>query len=245
MQVLPNFGKFWDVVSFLHGLFNSICSRTAFCEFPFNGPKIFRVKTSVIYLLILTLFLFPQSFSIILLIENVQTVTVSFENEIFSICVLIYGQTVENYREIHHFLALIKVLINQHATSTIVVFCMTYCLYTVKWKQMKLGKTTDQKNTFRTTAMLILIMLIFVLGNIPSTVKLCFDAFGFRNGSTKKLWFIVQTSFSKWRLRRTYGYTSSWASNLDTTSKRYSVASRLPKLCHGKQKLIQELHRRL
>jgi hypothetical protein len=83
----------------------------------------------------LTVYRLPQSFSIILLIENLQTVTVSFQNETFSICVLIYGQTVENYREIHHFLALIKVLINQLATSAIVVFCMTYCLYTVKWNK--------------------------------------------------------------------------------------------------------------
>ena len=91
MQVLPNFGKFWDVVSFLHGLFNSICSRTAFCEFPFNGPKIFRVKTPVIYLLILPICLFPQSFSLILLIKNVQTVTLSFGNETLHICVLKFG----------------------------------------------------------------------------------------------------------------------------------------------------------
>jgi hypothetical protein len=43
---------------------------------------------------------------------------------------------------------------------------------------MKLGKTTDQKNTFRTTVMLVLIMLIFVLGELPTTVKLCFEVFG-------------------------------------------------------------------
>ena len=176
--ISASFGTFF---SFLLGLLTVYVAvqRSVVCAFPFNGPKIFRVKTSVVYLLILTVCLFPQSFSVILLIENVQTVTVSFENETLSICVLIYGQPVENYREIHHFLALTKVLIKQFATSAIVVFCMTYCLYTVKWKRMKLGKTTDQKNTFRTTAMLILIMLIFVLGNIPSTVKICFDTFGF------------------------------------------------------------------
>jgi hypothetical protein len=91
MQVQRNLKMFWDVLSFLLGLFNSICSRTAFCAFPFNGPKIFRVKTSVIYLLILTICLFPQSFSLILLIKNVQTVTLSFGNETLPICVLKFG----------------------------------------------------------------------------------------------------------------------------------------------------------
>jgi hypothetical protein len=176
--ISASFGTLFHSFSVILTVYVAV-QRSVVCAFLFNGPKIFRVKTSVDYLLILTVCLFPQSFSVILLIENVQTVKVSFENETLSICVLIYGQTVENYREIHHFLALTKVLINQLATSAIVVFCMTYCLYTVKWKRMKLGKTTDQKNTFRTTAMLILIMLIFVLGNIPSTVQLCFDAFGF------------------------------------------------------------------
>ena len=176
--ILGSFGKFFHSFSVFLTVYVAV-QRSVVCAFPFNGPKIFRVKTSVIYLLILTVCLFPQSFSLILFIENVQTVKVSFENGTLSICVLIIDQTVEHYREIHPFLALTKVLINQLATSAIVVFCMTYCLYTVKWKRMKLGKTTDQKNTFRTTVMLILIMLIFVLGNIPSTVQLCFDAFGF------------------------------------------------------------------
>ena len=178
-KIMASFEGRQTVKSHSYKVYNCfITSNILHSVFPFYGPKIFRVKTSVVYLLILTVYFFPQSFSVILLIENVQTVTVSFENETLSICVLIYCQTGENYREIHHFLALTKVLINQLATSAIVVFCMTYCLYTVKWKRMKLGKTTDQKNTFRTTAMLIFIMLIFILGKIPSTVVLCFKAFG-------------------------------------------------------------------
>ena len=36
--------------------------RSVVCAFPFNGPKIFRVKTSVICLLILAVCLFLQSF---------------------------------------------------------------------------------------------------------------------------------------------------------------------------------------
>ena len=154
--------------------------RSVICAFPFNGPKIFRVKTSVLYLLILTVCLIPQSFLLILLIKNVQTVTLSFGNETLHICVLKFRQPVpyEKFLQIDLVLRLIRFLINQLATSAIVVFCMTYCLYTVKWKRIKLGKTTDQKNTFRTTVMLILIMLIFVLGKIPGTVGLCFEAFG-------------------------------------------------------------------
>ena len=171
--------------------------RSVVCAFPFNGPKIFRVKTSVIYLLILTVCLFPQSFSPILLIKNVQTVTLSFGNETLPICIFTFGQLVpsEKFVEIDHVLRLIRVLINHLATSAIVVFCMTYCLYTVKWKQMKLGKTTDQKNTFRTTAMLILIMLIFALGKIPSTVALCFDVFGTPQWVNKLIMTLISNIF--------------------------------------------------
>ena len=174
------FGTFFHSFSIFLTTYVAV-QRSVVCAFPFNGPKIFRVKTSVIYLLILTVCLFPQSFSPILLIKNVQTVTLSFGNETLPICIFTFGQLVpsEKFVEIDHVLRLIRVLINQLATSAIVVFCMTYCLYTVKWKRMKLGKTTDQKNTFRTTAMLILIMLIFVLGELPTTVDLCFGAFGY------------------------------------------------------------------
>ena len=173
------FGMFFHSFSVFLTVYVAV-QRSVVCAFPFNGPKIFRVKTSVIYLLILTNCLFPQSFSLILLIKNVQTVTLSFGNETLPICVLKFGQPVpyEKFLEIDHILGLIRFLINQLATSAIVVFCMTYCLYTVKWKRMKLGKTTDQKNTFRTTVMLVLIMLIFVLGELPTTVKLCFEVFG-------------------------------------------------------------------
>jgi EamA domain-containing membrane protein RarD len=90
---------------------------------------------------------------------------------------MIFRQTVpfERYLEIGHVLGLSRVFINHLAASAIVVFCMTYCLYTVKRKRLKLGKTTNKKNTIRTTAMLILIMLIFVKGELLTTVDLCFD----------------------------------------------------------------------
>ena len=85
---------------------------------------------------------------------------------------MVFSKTVpfERYLEIGHVLRLSRVFINQLAASAIVVFCMTYCLYTVKKKRLKLGKTTNKKNTITTTA-----MLIFVLGELLTTVDLCFD----------------------------------------------------------------------
>jgi hypothetical protein len=132
-------------------------------------------------LLILTVCLFLQSFLSALSLKNVETATLSFGNETLAVCVMVFSKTVplERYLEIGHVLRLSRVFINQLAASAIVVFCMTYCLYTVKWKRMKLNTSTDQKNTFRTTAMLILIMLIFVLGELPTTVDLCFGVFGY------------------------------------------------------------------
>ena len=174
------FGTFFHSLSIFLTTYVAV-QRSVVCAFPFNGPKIFRVKTSVIYLLILTVCVFLQSFLSALSLKNVETTTLSFGNETLAVCVMIFGQTVtfEKYLEIDHILGLSRVFINQLAASAIVVFCMTYCLYTVKWKRMKLGKATDQKNTFRTTAMLALIMLIFVLGELPTTVDLCFVAFGY------------------------------------------------------------------
>ena len=174
------FGTFFHSFSIFLTTYVAV-QRSVVCAFPFNGPKIFRVKTSVIYLLILTVCLFLQSFLSALSLKNVETTTLSFGNETLAVCVMVFSKTVpfERYLEIGHVLGLSRVFINQLAASAIVVFCMTYCLYTVKWKRMKLNTTTDQKKTFRTTAMLILIMLIFVLGELPTTVDLCFGAFGY------------------------------------------------------------------
>lgn len=189
-EVEGNICKFNSIWTCLGTFFHSLSifltayvavQRSVVCAFPFNGPKIFRVKTSVIYLSILTVCVFLQSFLSNLSLKDVETTTMSFGNETLAVCVMIFGQTVsfEKYLEIDHVLWLSRLFINQLAASAIVVFCMTYCLYTVKWKRMKLGKTTEQRNTFRTTAMLILIMLIFVLGELPTTVDLCFGAFGY------------------------------------------------------------------
>jgi len=174
------FGLFFHSLSIFLTTYVAV-QRFVVCAFPFNGPKIFRVKTSVIYLLILTVCLFLQSFLSTLSVKNVETTTLFFRNETVVVCVMIFGLTVpfEKFQEIDHVLALSRVFINQLAASAIVVFCMTYCLYTIKWKRMKLGKTTNKKNTFRATAMLTLIMLIFVLGELPTTVALCFGAFGY------------------------------------------------------------------
>jgi hypothetical protein len=66
----------------------------------------FRVKTSVIYLLILTVCLFLQSFLSALSLKNVETATLSFGNETLAVCVMIFRQTVpfERYLEIGHVL---------------------------------------------------------------------------------------------------------------------------------------------
>ena len=143
-----SFGMFFHSFSVFLTVYVAV-QRSVVCALPFNGPKIFRVKTSVIYLLILTVCLFLQSFLSALSLKNVETATLSFGNETLAVCVMVFSKTVplERYLEIGHVLRLSRVFINQLAASAIVVFCMTYCLYTVKSVSRKTEAHTGTSST--------------------------------------------------------------------------------------------------
>ena len=84
------FGMFFHSFSVFLTVYVAV-QRSVVCAFPFNGPKIFRVKTSVIYLLIVTVCLIPQSFSPILLIKNVQTNAIFRKRDITHLCSYIWS----------------------------------------------------------------------------------------------------------------------------------------------------------
>jgi hypothetical protein len=61
--------------------------------------------------------------------------------------------------------------------SVVIIFCMIVILITINRTTLTIGQSSNQRNTTRTNLMLVLIMLVFVIGEFPTTLNIFYATF--------------------------------------------------------------------
>ncbi|XP_063417341.1 sex peptide receptor-like [Mytilus trossulus] len=153
------------------------CQRCVICLFPFSGPRICGQKTTVLFSVVS--FVFVTSVQIpFLLVRNIEgEVKRSDENGSVLYCKAPYIINKDIMDEIPDIIWLIRLFTLHLMPAFVVTFSMIACVLTVNRRKMVSGRSSDQRSKKKTTVMLVLVMLIFVLGEFPTTLGIFLDAF--------------------------------------------------------------------
>ncbi|CAC5362262.1 unnamed protein product [Mytilus coruscus] len=153
------------------------CQRCVICLFPFSGPRVCGSKTTVIFsvlsFVLITSMQIPE-----MLVRKVEGVMqLSDDNTSSMYCKKNYIINKDIMYEISNIIWLIRLFTLHLIPALLIIFCMIACVVTVNRRKMVSGRSSDQRSKKRTTAMLVLIMLIFVLGEFPTTLGIFLDSF--------------------------------------------------------------------
>lgn len=145
------------------------------CIFPFVGPRICGLKTIAIVTAAFGVFILVNILPDFLLYERYGNISQSAENKSTLYC---YTKAKDNNatRILKRFEAHIRLWTLHLLPAIITSFCMVPCLITLnKRKMIKSQMRTQQAK--KTTITLVLIMLSFVLGELPTSVSMVYWVF--------------------------------------------------------------------
>ncbi|VDI75286.1 Hypothetical predicted protein [Mytilus galloprovincialis] len=153
------------------------CQRCVICLFPFSGPRICGQKTTVVFSV--ASFVLVISMKIpSLLVRRIEGVTkITYDNSSVLYCKKHYIINKDIMDNIPNIIWLIRLFTLHLMPAFVVTFSMIACVLTVNRRKMVSGRSSDQRSKKKTTVMLVLVMLIFVLGEFPTTFGIFFDAF--------------------------------------------------------------------
>lgn len=145
------------------------------CAFPFKTRFAWSNRTS--YLCLCGMFLFalalllPSS-----LLHDISTISSNASSQFVCISTSMFGKDFnEDYWTV--FFPHFRLFVLQICSSIIVVCSMSFCLYTVTRKHVSTSNGRLERARKRTTVMTCLVMILFVIGESPTTISLAFDLF--------------------------------------------------------------------
>ncbi|CAC5362267.1 unnamed protein product [Mytilus coruscus] len=153
------------------------CQRCVICLFPFSGPRLCGQKTTVIFSV--ASFVLITSMELpFLLVRSIEGVMKrSDDNSSVLYCKSHYMIHKDIMNDIPNIIWFIRLFTLHLIPAFVVTFSMIACVVTVNRRKMVSGRSSDQRSKKRTTVMLVLVMLIFVLGEFPTTFGILLDAF--------------------------------------------------------------------
>jgi len=153
--------------------------RLCICAFPFKARFLFTMRTTVIAMVIsfficvimmLPYLMISKITKNIMSTNNVTRLFFYFDHVLSRDFMLTYT---EDYFQYFLWIAL------QILPMFIVLFSMVYCAYTVKRRNHQVQMSARSQNTIhRTTAMICVVMLLFISGELPSTLSRAFQKYG-------------------------------------------------------------------
>ncbi|CAC5362264.1 unnamed protein product [Mytilus coruscus] len=151
--------------------------RCVICLFPFSGPRICGQKTTVIFL-VLSFILITSMEIPFLLVRSVEGVMkISDDNISVLYCNTQYMIHNDIMDEIPNIIWFIRLFTLHLMPAFVVTFSMIACVVAINRRKMVSRQSSDQRSKKRTTIMLVLVMLIFVLGEFPTTFGILLDTF--------------------------------------------------------------------
>ena len=165
VAIVGNLAIIFHTLSIFSTTFLAI-QRLFVCLFPFVGPRICKLRSTVIHVIvsvcIIIIWRSPQ-----FMITDIRGSTITDkDNTSRFICDVNHVLDDETMRKFFKTDPMVRLFITGIAPAVVVSFCMFGCLITVYRRKM----LTGQHRNNRTIFMLVLVMLIFVAGEFPSTV---------------------------------------------------------------------------
>ncbi|CAC5362265.1 unnamed protein product [Mytilus coruscus] len=149
--------------------------RCVICLFPFSGPRICGQKTTVIFSVVSFVFIICMRMPFLLVRGIEGVIKISDDNSSVLYCkrhYIIHNDIMDKIPNIIWFIRLFTLHL---MPALFVTFSMIACMVTVNRRKMVSGRSSDQRSKKRTTVMLVLVSLIFVLGEFPTTFRLLLD----------------------------------------------------------------------
>ena len=151
--------------------------RCVVCAFPFSGPKLCGL-TSVKIFSVVSFFAVWIPGSVNLLFYKINLEEIPYEDNTTDWECIIYNvldnDTMYDVWNTYFILRLIGLCI---LPSVVIIFCMIVILITINRTTNTIGQSSNQRNTTRTNLMLVLIMLVFVIGEFPTTLNIFYATF--------------------------------------------------------------------
>ncbi|CAC5411425.1 unnamed protein product [Mytilus coruscus] len=148
--------------------------RAVVCAFPFTGPRLCGTKTTTFFVVVsfaammtfcIPLVLFRDVQSIIKLsANNVSAMYCSFDNIVW-------------FKDMWKMYSIVRFVTLHLTPAVLITICMAICLLTIHRRQMVSGQSSNRQIKSRTTVMLVLVMFIFVLGELPTTALMYYYSF--------------------------------------------------------------------
>ena len=154
--------------------------RLCICAFPFKARFLFTMQNTVIAM-VTTFFICVMMVLPYLMISNVTAKTILFSNNdtmlIIDFDYVLSQDFISAY--IHDYLPYFRLFGIQILPMCIVLFSMVYCVCTITRRRHQVQMSNSSQNTIhRTTAMICLVMTLFISGEFPTTLSLVFDIYG-------------------------------------------------------------------
>ena len=180
----------WDVMSkYIPIIFHSFSilvttiiavQRLCICAFPFKARFLFTMRNTVIAM-VTTFFICVMMVLPCFMISNVTTKIILLTNNdtrlIFDVDYVLSHDFILAY--IYDYLLYIRWFGLQILPMCIVLFSMVYCVCTITRRRHQVQMSNSSHNTIhRTTAMICLVMTLFISGEFPTTLGIAFRIYG-------------------------------------------------------------------
>lgn len=198
IKFLSTTACYFDPIFFRFALFfhSMSCFTTSFlaiqrctvCVFPFVGPRICGIRTIVIVSVASVVLLSLVPLQDFILNERHGNISATLENKTTVYC-YVKPRGGLTKKTIDMIDSNIRLFVYQVIPAFITSFCMVVCLITVSSRRMQMGKSSHDQVQKRTTIMLVLIMLVFVLGEMPSAIRLFSKSFFHNDVLSSEIYF--------------------------------------------------------
>ena len=163
--------------------------RAVVCAFPFTGPRLCGTKTTVIFVGVSVAAMLTFCIPLVLIRDVQSVVKLSTNNESALYC------SIENivwFKDYWKMFLIVRFVTLGLIPACLITISMAICLLTINRRQMVSSQSSNRQIKARTTVMLVLVMLIFVLGELPSNALLFYLSFL----PTQPTW--IKTSMGIW-----------------------------------------------
>ena len=157
-----------------------VLQRMCICAFPFKARFLFTMRNTVIAM-VTTFFICVMMVLPLLMISNVTAEIILFTNNdtmlIIDVDYVLPQDFILAYK--HDYFPYFRLFGLQILPMCIVLFSMVYCVCTITRRRHQVQMSESSQNTIhRTTAMICLVMMLFISGEFPTTLSLAFHIYG-------------------------------------------------------------------
>ena len=154
--------------------------RLCICAFPFKTRFLFTMRNTVMAM-VTTFFICVMMMLPFLMISNVTVEIIVFENNVTELNIVVdyvlSQDFISAYR--YDYLPYFRWVGLQILPMCIVLFSMVYCICTITRRRHQVHLSKSSQNTIhRTTAMICVVMMLFISGEFPTTLSLAFEIYG-------------------------------------------------------------------